>query len=79
MRGLLVLFNDKLASSDEKLTAKDAERAAVGPQSMTENELSSAVIRHAMKVHSTLGPGLLESAYEACLCYELMQAGLFVE
>ena len=46
---------------------------------MTENELSSAVIRHAMKVHSSLGPGLLESAYEACLCYELMQAGLFVE
>ncbi len=31
-----------------------------------------------MKVHSELGPGLLESAYEECLYYELMQAGLKV-
>lgn len=32
-----------------------------------------------MKVHSRLGPGLLESAYKECLCFELRQAGLFVE
>ncbi|WP_396133754.1 GxxExxY protein, partial [Chamaesiphon sp. OTE_75_metabat_556] len=32
-----------------------------------------------MKVHTVLGPGLLESAYEACLCYELTKAGLKVE
>ena len=32
-----------------------------------------------MKVHSALGPGLLESAYQECLSYELIQAGLFVE
>ncbi len=32
-----------------------------------------------MKVHSALGPGLLESAYQECLCYELLSAGLFVE
>jgi GxxExxY protein len=32
-----------------------------------------------MKVHSGLGPGLLESAYQECLCYELIRAGLFVE
>jgi GxxExxY protein len=32
-----------------------------------------------MSVHSALGPGLLESAYEACLAFELAQAGLHVE
>ena len=46
---------------------------------MTENELSRLVIGGAMKVHSALGPGLLESAYEACLQYELMRLGLRVE
>lgn len=35
------------------------------------NELSSAVIGAAIEEHRTLGPGLLESAYEGCLCREL--------
>ena len=43
------------------------------------NEVSGAVIDSALKVHSVLGPGLLESAYEACLKYELGQRGLAVE
>ena len=38
---------------------------------MTENEIGDALIGAAMKVHSAVGPGLLESAYEACLRYEL--------
>jgi GxxExxY protein len=32
-----------------------------------------------MRVHSGLGPGSLESAYQECLCFELIKAGLFVE
>jgi GxxExxY protein len=44
-----------------------------------DHELTQAVIGCAMKVHSALGPGLLESAYQECLCYELITAGLFVE
>jgi len=35
------------------------------------NDLTGAVIASALRVHSTLGPGLLESAYHACLIYEL--------
>ena len=46
---------------------------------MNENELSGAIIGAALKVHSALGPGLLESAYEACLAHELRKNGLKVE
>lgn len=46
---------------------------------MTENEISKIVLDHALKVHKTLGPGLLENAYEECLFYELKQSGLFIE
>jgi len=38
---------------------------------MTENEIGHAIVGAAMKVHSLVGPGLLEGAYEACLAYEL--------
>ena len=46
---------------------------------MTENEISKIIFNTALKVHKTLGPGLLESAYEECLFYELRKSGLFVE
>jgi GxxExxY protein len=42
----------------------------------TVQEISHAVITAAMRVHSELGPGLLESAYTACLQHELRKAGL---
>ena len=44
-----------------------------------ENEISNAVIGCALRVHSALGPGLLESAYTACLHFEIGRSGLFVE
>ena len=46
---------------------------------MTENELSKIVFEAGLKVHKTLGAGLLESAYEECLYYELQKSGLSVE
>jgi GxxExxY protein len=46
---------------------------------MTAQTVSSAVITAAMKVHTELGPGLLESAYEACLAHELRKQGLECE
>jgi len=42
------------------------------------NEISGKIIDLAMKVHTALGPGLLESTYEACLIHELKKAGLKV-
>ena len=46
---------------------------------MTENELATIVVDLAFAIHTRLGPGLLESAYEAILVYELKQRGLAVE
>ena len=43
---------------------------------MTENEIGERVLGCALKVHRALGPGLLESAYEACLAHELQRTGL---
>jgi GxxExxY protein len=42
-------------------------------------EITSQIIGAAIAVHKALGPGLLESAYEACLVYELTQRGIHVE
>ena len=46
---------------------------------MTENEISNKVIGCAIEVHRKLGPGLLESAYQECLLYELTLQSLKVE
>jgi len=45
---------------------------------MTENEIAAAVVDAAFKIHTTLGPGLLESVYEAVLAFELQRRGLQV-
>ena len=43
------------------------------------NQVSGIVVNAAMRVHSLLGPGLLESAYQACLAQELRKRGFMVE
>lgn len=43
------------------------------------NELTQAIIGAAIEVHKRLGPGLLESAYRACLAYELRKRGFDVQ
>ena len=45
---------------------------------MDPNQVSSSVIDAAMKVHSALGPGLLEKTYEVCLMHELRKRGLSI-
>lgn len=46
---------------------------------MQDNDLTELIIGCAIKVHKFLGPGLLESAYEECLSYELGKKGLDVK
>jgi len=51
-------------------------------QKLTEmniNEITSKIINAAITVHSQLGPGLLESVYQECLCIELQEMGLKVQ
>ena len=43
------------------------------------NEITTRILGCAIKVHKELGPGLLESAYEECLFYELHKQNLFIE
>jgi GxxExxY protein len=61
-----------LRSKPEKA---EERRLARGPF-LVENVLTERIIGAAIEVHRHLGPGLLESAYEECLCYELRQLGL---
>jgi GxxExxY protein len=54
-----------------------AEISGSAPASpVRENDITDAVIGAAIEVHRHLGPGLLEGAYEECLCYELSQLGI---
>ncbi len=46
---------------------------------MTENELSKIVVDFAFQIHTSLGPGLLESVYQKVMAYELRRRGLQVE
>ena len=63
-------------SNDWNTEAAEEERGKGGADL---NLLTEKIIGAAMKVHTALGPGLLESAYEACLAYELVNAGRVVE
>lgn len=55
-------------------TAENAEGAE-----KRENQISGIILDAAIAVHTALGPGLLESAYQACLAYELTSRGLRVQ
>ncbi|MCG8372632.1 MAG: GxxExxY protein [Balneolales bacterium] len=54
------------------------ERKVRNEKFMTENDISHIVLSSAIKVHKALGPGLLESAYQACLACELKKLGLLI-
>jgi GxxExxY protein len=54
------------------------KRREGGAELMDENAIGTALLGAAIRVHSKLGPGLLESAYEACLAHELRKLNLAV-
>jgi GxxExxY protein len=43
------------------------------------NDITGEIVRASMRVHSALGPGLLEATYRVCVCHELASRGLSVE
>ena len=59
------------------MNRKDAKIAKEARRRETE-EIAATIVDSAINVHRALGPGLLESAYQACLEYELKAAGLAV-
>ena len=59
--------------------AKDARTAASGAKTMDIEEIASKIVATAIKVHTALGPGLLKSAYQKCMEYDLKNDGLRVE
>jgi GxxExxY protein len=63
--------HEKLVHIRKRLTSRRENK-------MTENSIGSEIVNCALAVHKTLGPGLLESTYQACLAYELQRAGLDV-
>ncbi len=67
----------------DKITPHKATRYTTGTLSeylkiliMTENELATIAVGICYKIHTTLGPGLLESVYEAAFAYELNKRGI---
>ena len=73
-----------MAGDEKRFTAEDAEgaeeRQDIG-EGMNEelDQLTNSIIGAAIAVHRELGPGLLESAYETCLAFELTDKGFRVE
>jgi GxxExxY protein len=49
------------------------------PLTQKEEDIARKIVDSAFKVHAALGPGLLESVYEVCFCYELGQHGLLFQ
>jgi GxxExxY protein len=62
----------------KEMNAKEMNAKEMNVKEMSVNDISGEVVDAAMKVHSVLGPGLLESAYQACLAYELRKRGFSV-
>ena len=71
-----------MGKDPDNLCALSVLRGSTGVKMKTKDELnriSEAIIGAAIEVHRALGPGLLESAYEACLAFELAQRGVSVK
>jgi GxxExxY protein len=71
--GLLRRTTEALNAKDAK-DAKDAKETRMAEVPI-EDQIARGIIDAAMKVHSAIGPGMLESVYEVCLAHELGKAG----
>jgi GxxExxY protein len=79
----LAVDGEKVDPRFNRKERRECRKMLEGSRSTTDRErlnaLSGKVIELAIRVHSELGPGMLESAYHSCLLYELLEAGLIAE
>ena len=80
----LLFSNQNIQSEEQAKQILESEKNQLKYQIiegklMSENEISHTIIGCAIEVHKQIGPGLLESAYQECLYYELVNEGLKVE
>jgi GxxExxY protein len=61
------------------MDSRSPQNKYFAPIAPSVERVGKAVLDAAFRVHSTLGPGLLESVYETCLSYEIRSSGLLVE
>ena len=61
---------------DERACLTQRRKGTKTTKLMNENEIAREIVDAAYKIHTTLGPGLLESVYEAVLTYKLEKRGL---
>lgn len=72
-----MIFNNRRGAETQR--GEDSFVAAHSPARDVKNDLTERIIGACIEIHRRLGPGLLESAYEECLCYELSLAGINFE
>jgi GxxExxY protein len=65
-----------LSHKDARITKDSEQDLKSNTGTMTENELATIAVGICFKIHTTLGPGLLESVYEAAFAYELEKKGI---
>jgi GxxExxY protein len=66
----------RTCTENHRESQRDTEK---NTEHMEINDITSKIIGCAIEVHKSLGPGLLESAYEECLAYELIKAGISIK
>jgi GxxExxY protein len=71
----MVIFVDTFLNHTDTMTRSNTE-GKFRPLSQWENWLAQEIVDIAFKIHRALGPGLLESVYEKCYCYELEKRGI---
>ena len=75
----IILLRDIFIKKDNEIVINIVTLYKVIKKTMEINQITEKIIGCAIEVHRHLGPGLLESAYEECLAYEIMNSGLYVE